>query len=192
MEKETLRRKMLQALRELDSLQHAQLSYQIGERLYHTNEWKKARTIGITVSRFPEVDTWPIIRMAWRQGKIISIPKSDPIQKVMSFYQLETFLQMEKGYSRLYEPIPEETRLQPKNEIDLLIVPGLTFTKEGYRLGYGGGFYDRFLGDYHRDTMALAFMRQINERIPIEPFDLPVQKIVTESTLIECVKKNKK
>ncbi|GIN73573.1 5-formyltetrahydrofolate cyclo-ligase [Bacillus sp. J14TS2] len=192
MEKKTLRRKMLQALRELDSLQHAQLSYQIGERLYRTNEWKKAKTIGITVSRFPEVDTWPIIRMAWRQGKIISIPKSDPIQKVMSFYQLETFLQMEKGYSHLYEPIPEETRLQQKNEIDLLIVPGLTFTKEGYRLGYGGGFYDRFLGDYHRNTMALAFMRQINERIPIEPFDLPVQKIVTESTLIDCVKKNKK
>lgn len=189
MEKKTLRRKMLQALREVDSLQHAQLSYQIGERLYRTNEWEKANIIGITVSHFPEVDTWPIICMAWRQGKTVSIPKSDPIRKELSFYQIETFLQMEKGYSNLYEPISEETRRQQKTEIDLLIVPGLTFTKEGYRLGYGGGYYDRFLGDYHRDTMALAFTKQIKENIPIEPFDLPVQKIVTESALIDCVKK---
>ncbi|MFS0613870.1 5-formyltetrahydrofolate cyclo-ligase [Lederbergia ruris] len=189
MEKKILRRKMMQDLRELDSLQYAQRSFQIGERLYQTTEWKNAQTIGITVSRFPEVDTFSIIRMAWRQGKVVTIPKSNPIQKEMSFYQIKTFLQMEKGYSNLYEPITKETRLFPKSEIDLLIVPGLIFTMKGDRLGFGGGFYDRFLTDYQGYTMALAFSNQIKEKIPTEPYDLPVQKIVTESALIDCVNK---
>lgn len=189
MEKKILRRKMMQDLRELDSLQYAQRSFQIGERLYQTTEWKNAQTIGITVSRFPEINTWSIIRMAWRQGKVVTIPKSSPVQKEMSFYQIKTFLQMEKGYSNLYEPITKETRLFPKSEIDLLIVPGLIFTMKGDRLGFGGGFYDRFLTDYQGYTIALAFTNQIKEKIPTEPYDLPVQKIVTESALIDCVNK---
>ncbi|KRG14963.1 hypothetical protein ACA29_05405 [Lederbergia galactosidilytica] len=186
MNKKLMRRQMTQDLRELDYLQYAHLSYQIGEQLYKTTDWENAETIGITVSRFPEVDTWSIIRMAWRQGKKVTIPKSDPLQKEMLFYQIESFLQMEKGYSDLYEPNTKETKLFLKQEIDLLIVPGLVFTKEGYRLGFGGGFYDRFLSDYHGNTVSLAFTKQIKEKIPTDYYDLPVQKIVTDSMLIDC------
>jgi len=65
-----------------------------------------------------------------------------------------------------------------------LIVPGLVFNEKGYRIGFGGGFYDRFLADYHGKTVSLAFDFQVMKEIPTESFDLPVQIIITNERVI--------
>ena len=68
-----------------------------------------------------------------------------------------------------------------------MFVPGLCFMKNGYRLGYGGGYYDRYLQNYKGMTVSLAFSDQVVDSLPVESFDIPVEKIVLNNQVIECV-----
>ena len=98
----------------------------------------------------------------------------------MDFRVLENFDQLETVYFSLLEPIESQTTLIDPQEIELLLVPGLAFTKAGFRLGVGGGYYDRFLEVNHVNTLSLAFHQQIVPEIPLEKHDLPVMKIITD------------
>ena len=86
----------------------------------------------------------------------------------------------------MLEPIVEETTSIKKEVIDLQIVPGVVFSNEGYRIGFGGGYYDRYLTDYNGYTLSLAFECQTGYVIPIETHDIPVRKIYTEKREILC------
>lgn len=178
-EKKTFRKQILENLSKMEKLQYEQLSSDIALRLYDEPLWKEAKTVGITISRFPEVDTYQIIRKAWEEGKQIVVPKCLPKNREMIFRQIVQFNQLESVYSGLLEPIEAVTKEVPLNHIDLLIVPGVAFTKEGYRLGFGGGYYDRLLLKYNGKKISLAFESQIVSELPIEPHDLPVSKIMT-------------
>ena len=68
-----------------------------------------------------------------------------------------------------------------KEEIDLIVVPGLLFSSRGFRIGFGGGFYDRYLADYQGETCSLVFSEQLYDDWEVEDFDIPVQKIYTDS-----------
>lgn len=70
------------------------------------------------------------------------------------------------------------------------IVPGVVFSDEGYRIGFGGGYYDRYMSDYNGDTLSLAFAEQTGHVVPSEHHDIPVSKIVTEEKVINCQKKD--
>ncbi|WP_132008558.1 5-formyltetrahydrofolate cyclo-ligase [Mesobacillus foraminis] len=186
-EKKKLRTAMKGKLEELNLPLYEDLSCQIARNLYSDVSWVEARTIGITLSRAPEVDTFQLIRKAWEQGKRVAVPKCQPKNREMIFRQLTRFAQLETVYSNLYEPVEAETEMVEPEKIDLLIVPGLAFTKTGYRLGFGGGYYDRFLKSYSGRTLSLAFEQQLVPELPIEPHDLPVSKIVTENGVFHCV-----
>ncbi|MBT2754731.1 5-formyltetrahydrofolate cyclo-ligase [Mesobacillus foraminis] len=186
-EKKKLRTAMKGKLEELNLPLYEDLSCQIARNLYSDVSWVEARTIGITLSRAPEVDTFQLIRKAWEQGKRVAVPKCQPKNREMIFRQLTRFAQLETVYSNLYEPVEAETEMVEPDKIDLLIVPGLAFTKTGYRLGFGGGYYDRFLKCYSGRTLALAFEQQLVPDLPIETHDLPVSKIVTENGVFHCV-----
>ncbi|EPE60492.1 5-formyltetrahydrofolate cyclo-ligase family protein [Exiguobacterium sp. S17] len=82
----------------------------------------------------------------------------------------------------ILEPTTAETDL----DIDTCIVPGRVFDRSGYRIGWGGGYYDRFLATYRGATIALAYDVQVLDEIPIEPHDIPVELIVTEREMIRC------
>ena len=103
----------------------------------------------------------------------------------MTFREITSFSQLEVVYYGLQEPVEEQTSAVIHNEIDLLFVPGLSFETKGYRLGHGGGYYDRYLAQYQGETVSLAFPVQVVDEIPVEPFDIPVQKIVTNKWVIE-------
>lgn len=186
MEKKSLREQIKKMLSAMDKITYEHRSYLIANSLYRSPQWINAKVIGITVSKFPEVDTWQIIRKGWEQGKIIAIPKCDPIDRSMSFYQIHEFDQLESVFYGLFEPKVEYTEKVIKKEIDLLIVPGLGLTPKGYRIGFGGGYYDRYLVGFQNDTLALAFSEQIFEKMPINQYDLPVQQIITEDQVIKC------
>lgn len=177
--KNKLRKQMMDSLKEIDKPQYEHLSYEIAQSLYKDSFWKEAKTIGITVSKYPEVDTYQMIRKAWEEGKRVVIPKCLPKTKEMVFRTLTQFNQLESVYYGLLEPIEELTHEVSANEIDLLIVPGLAFSMDGYRVGFGGGYYDRYLTGYKGHTLSLAFPQQLIEELPVEGHDLPVEKIIT-------------
>lgn len=175
-----IREQMIKKLKSMDPSIYDQKSLRIAKNLYKENSFTQAKHIGITVSQFPEVDTYSIIKTCWELGKVVSVPKCLPKSKKMEFRRLESFNQLEKVYFNLLEPIVEATELTDHSEIDLLIVPGVAYTKAGNRLGFGGGYYDRYLTSYKGATLSLAFEEQILNSLPIENHDQPVQKILTE------------
>lgn len=159
-------------------------SNQIATKLFGTEDWRCANTIAITISRPPEVDTYPIIRQAWKTGKTIVVPKCHKNSRTMSFHIIHSFDELETVFWGLLEPIVSQTVEVHKDSIDLVIVPGLGYTKKGYRLGFGGGYYDRFLSDYHGNNISLAFPEQIIQTLPVEPHDIPIQKLITPEEVI--------
>lgn len=176
--KTNLRKQMKTRLEQLSDEKRVKYTGQLAEQLSNLVEWQQAKTIGITISIPPEISTYSIIELAWQEGKKVAVPKCYPKEKTMEFKFISSFDQLESVYSGLLEPV-NGTETTAVNEMDLIIVPGLAFTKEGHRLGFGGGYYDRFLTTYKGNTLALAFPFQLVDDLPMEMHDIPVQKIIT-------------
>ena len=96
----------------------------------------------------------------------------------MTFHQIETKEDLAIQYFNLLEPIESQTKRYDKNQIDLLLVPGLVFDRSNYRIGHGGGYYDRFLADFNADSLSLAWLNQVVDQITIESFDEPVSGVI--------------
>ncbi|MGG0187077.1 5-formyltetrahydrofolate cyclo-ligase [Bacillus rhizoplanae] len=186
-EKKRLRKEILQRMNALSEEQYTTLSEKIADSLYKQQEWIAAQTIGITLSMEREVNTYAIIEKAWEEGKAIVVPKCNRETRTMTFRQITNFEQLETVYMNLREPDPSITEEVSAEEIDLLLVPGVAFTRKGERVGYGGGYYDRYLVNYKGKTLSLVFDFQIVSHIPVEPFDKTVQKIITEKETISIL-----
>jgi 5-formyltetrahydrofolate cyclo-ligase len=90
------------------------------------------------------------------------------------------------GTFGILEPSAEKINSMPVNEIDIIIIPGAAFSEKGFRIGYGGGFYDRFLKKKYITSYALAFDFQVVDEVPFDPgFDIKVDQIVTEKRIVE-------
>ncbi|MEN1970526.1 5-formyltetrahydrofolate cyclo-ligase [Lentibacillus sp. N15] len=185
MEKSQLRQSMIASLQQLPEDKKQNIERALVAQLITLNCWQQAGMIGITISQGLEWNTKPIIESAWREGKTVCVPKCLPKDKQMTFYQLDTYDQLEKVYYNLLEPKSDETKSVTKAKIDLLIVPGLLFDKHGFRIGFGGGYYDRFLQDFSNQTISLASSQQLIDHLPTEIFDIPVDLILTEHGLVK-------
>ncbi|CAM3842417.1 5-formyltetrahydrofolate cyclo-ligase [Bacillus luti] len=183
-EKLRLRKQIIEHMNSLSEERYTTLSEQIAFSLYAQKEWAEAKTIGITLSMENEVNTYPIIEKAWEEGKKVVVPKCNKETRTMSFRQISNFDQLETVYMNLREPIPVLTEEVDADEIDLQIVPGVAYTERGERIGYGGGYYDRYLVHYKGKTLSLAYEFQMVQHIPVEPFDKNVEKIITEKGTI--------
>lgn len=163
-------------------------------RKAHTDEEidKWSRIIADTVTNLPEyrdsdrllayadynheVMTGYIIETAWKDGKEVAVPKV--VGQDMVFYKLTDFAQLEKGYFGIPEPARGEI-VQWENAV--MIMPGVAFDRENHRVGYGGGFYDRFLEKHPQiKRVAVAFDFQMMPEVPTEPTDISPEVIVTE------------
>ncbi|MFV2049153.1 MULTISPECIES: 5-formyltetrahydrofolate cyclo-ligase [Metabacillus] len=180
MKKKEMRSIMLKQLTEISDEEYQQLSKEIHKHLFSFSTWNKANTVAVTVSRGREVDTFPIIKQAWTDKKTVVVPKCEPATNTMEFRSITSFDQLENVFYGLKEPILSETSAVKKSLIDLILVPGICFDKNGYRIGYGGGYYDRYLMDYKNDTVSLAFSSQLINGVPIEAHDVPVSTLITE------------
>ena len=192
MEKADIRKNTIDILRKLDLTQHANQSFEAIKRLESSEIFQKAESIAVTISRFPELDTRLLIEHAWQAGKQVVVPKCIAATRDMDFRVITSFDDLETVYMDLLEPIEERTLSIQKNNIDLQIVPGVVFSKEGYRIGFGGGYYDRYLEGYKGETISLAFEVQLIEAVPIEPHDIPVDWIITENRSIHTGKLRRK
>lgn len=184
-EKVKLREKTITYLRELSQEQRENIEEEILENLTRQTYWKQANIIGITISQDIEWNTYPIIENAWKKGKRVAVPKCIPQTKELHFYEITSFDQLETAHFSLKEPIIEQTEKVHLEKIDLLVVPGLLFDKKGYRIGFGGGYYDRLLTKYNNNTVSLLSSKQLISRVPRESFDLPVNHLITEREAIQ-------
>ena len=186
MKKNDIRNDMKRRLAKIEHDEYLELSGCIKEKFLKEGINKKSHTIGMTISNFPEVDTKELIQALWNLGKQVVVPRCNSKERTMQFYLLEDFNDLENVYMNLWEPKVENSIFVPKDEIDLLVVPGIVYSINGYRIGYGGGYFDRYLVNYKGDTVSLAFNCQITESVPTDVFDLPINRIITEDQLINC------
>lgn len=180
MDKSSQRKAMIAQLKAMDPVEHREKSKAIIKFLMEDEAFHQAKVIGLTISAFPEVDTHRLIEECWKAGKKTVVPKCEPHSRAMDFRIIENFGQLETVYMKLLEPITEKTEQVGPEQIDLLIVPGVVFSHDGYRIGFGGGYYDRYLTKYAGPTRSLAFAAQLQESVPVESHDIPVQRIYTE------------
>ena len=148
MNKTELRQSTISFLQKLDQKQKKWIEMRLFQQLIELESWKKSVMIGVTISRGIEWDTKLIIETAWKQGKKVCVPKCNTQNSQLTFHQLDAYQQLEHAQANLLEPDPVKTTPVHKAQIDLLLVPGLLFNKRGYRIVFGGGYYDRYLQDF--------------------------------------------
>ncbi|MFC4022788.1 5-formyltetrahydrofolate cyclo-ligase [Oceanobacillus longus] len=182
--KTSLRTESIKGLKNLFEHEKRQTEEKLKEQLLLSSIWKESTTIGITMAQGFEWSTKPIIEAAWKQNKTTCIPKCYPEQKELIFYELKSFEQLEIVYYNLLEPKPDISKKVKKNSMDLLLVPGLLFDRDGYRIGFGGGYYDRFLKDFTNISASLCSSDQLVDHVPAENFDIPVNYIITEKEIM--------
>jgi 5-formyltetrahydrofolate cyclo-ligase len=152
-------------------------------------EFRRAKRILFYVSVRGEVDTREMISESMRMGKNIAVPITEVETKSLSISELnDANKDMEPGAFGI--PEPSYPIIISPESLDLMIIPGVAFDRSGNRIGYGMGFYDRFLSGLHKDipSIALAYGFQIVSGIPEHAGDVRVHKIVTESGVIDCLK----
>ena len=160
-------------------------SRQIAERLWKA-EWYKSRSILVYDAIKSEVDLSLFCDEAWKAGKALFFPRT--MGKEMEFYRITDRKQLEKGAFSVMEPAVGTYELQKYNreEEAVMLLPGVVFSREGNRIGYGAGYYDRYL-EKHTNlyTVGVCFSKQLAEFVP-EQNDCPMEEIVTETERIRC------
>ncbi len=175
MDKTALRRAIREKKRAMSPEEIVSRSEKLGELFVKSQAYQNAKTIYGYLPYNQEVRTVPMLEQALRDGKRVAVPKVYGDR--MKFIYLEDFSQVEKSDLGIPEPIGDTPVAEDRTA--LVLMPGLAFTKQGDRMGYGGGFYDRFLAEEpDHPTLALCYDFQIVDSLPTEEFDIPVDTVL--------------
>ncbi|GAB4339065.1 MAG: 5-formyltetrahydrofolate cyclo-ligase [Desulfobulbaceae bacterium] len=190
LERKQLRAEVLDRRNGLSPTQRRKKSREITERLLELPEVMQRETFLVYIHFRSEVETLPLVRHLIERKKKVTVPRTLP-----DAYQLEAVVltdpdhQLVPGYCGIPEPTggPGSGELISSSDIDIVIVPGAVFDIRGGRLGYGGGYYDRFLSGAARALrVGLAFEMQVVEQVPVLPHDQLVDIVVTEKQVLDC------
>ena len=174
--KSELRKQVLQEMKALSQEQKQAIDQALTERLLHHPFYQEAKVIASYLSFPHEFQTQELIEQALRDCKKVLIPKTYPKGR-MDFVVYDP-QQLVKTSFGLLEP-QGDLEVVDVSQIDLIHVPGLAFTTEGYRIGYGGGYYDRYLKHFSGNTLSTVYPCQIRDFIP-EDHDIPVQEVLVD------------
>ncbi|WP_054635446.1 5-formyltetrahydrofolate cyclo-ligase [Thalassobacillus sp. C254] len=180
MTKTDIRKAVRKYFAQLAAEEYTKKCSRVHNQLYRTEQWRQARMIALTLSTKNEIDTRAVIKKAWSEGKQVAVPKVNPLTHSMTFYKLTSFNQLKEQYAGIQEPDASQAAPVLPEDIQLMIVPGLAFDWGRYRIGFGGGYYDRFLAAHLVPTCALALDFQLFEKLPREEHDKPVDIVLTE------------
>lgn len=189
MMKKELRKEIIAARMSQSDEVVAEKSALIIDKVKHLPEFQKADLVMFYLDFRKEVATGELIKYALDNGKRVVIPITDTKNIRLIPSELRDFPDdLTSGTWGILEPKPDRVRPVDAGEIDFVIVPGVSFDDKGNRLGYGGGFYDRFLRQLKPDASfaALAFEMQMKDDVCPEPHDYPVHYVVTEDRVIKC------
>ena len=171
----------LQVLEEMDNLPASYIQESdegIFQNLESLPEFKDAQTVFAYYSVGREPDTRKIIEHALSLGKRIVLPISLP-GGVMELREIQSLSELQQARFGIPAP-PETAKIVPPEEVDIILVPAVTYDMEGHRLGRGGGYYDRFLAKTSAFSVGLARERLIMDAVPREAHDMAVNCVITE------------
>ncbi len=162
------------------------LDEKIFKNFFQSSLYKEAKNIMSFISFNNEVDTHKLIKQIILDGKNLYVPITNPEKKELLVSKLNDFNQLELGFYNILTPKKEAINIVDKSSLDLVLVPGLVFDRLGYRIGYGGGYYDRFLGDKNlkAKTLGICYSAQLTNRLNYDIYDIPVEYILTEKDLL--------
>lgn len=185
--KQSLRAERLAARNTLTEQERFLLDDSITQKLLTTSEYAKASTVLTYVSVSSEVSTRRLIKHALRDGKTVAVPRCLPEHR-LEFVAITSLEQLIPAPFNLLEPPKELPALtEDRIETSICIVPALLVDTKGYRLGYGAGFYDRFLSTYPGKKICLAYQQNLSKTLlPRTEFDVAVDMVITESNELTC------
>ncbi|WP_314018336.1 5-formyltetrahydrofolate cyclo-ligase [Lancefieldella parvula] len=187
LEKQRLREERLAAREALSEQERSVLDDRITQKLLATSEYVEATTVLTYVSVSSEVSTRMIIESALRDGKTVAVPRCLP-GHCLEFVAITSLDQLIAAPFGLLEP-PKELPALTEEQMDasICIVPALLVDTKGYRLGYGAGFYDRFLSTYPGKKICLAYQQNLSQTmLPHTASDVAVDVVITESDVLTC------
>ena len=174
--KSELRKQVLQEMKAIPREQKQAMDQALTERLLHHPFYQEAKVIATYLSFPHEFQTQGLIEQALKDDKKVLIPKT--YSKGRMDFVVYDPQQLVKTSFGLLEP-QGNLEVMDASQIDLIHVPGLVFTTEGYRIGYGGGYYDRYLEHFTGHTLSTVYPCQIRDFIP-EDHDIPVQEVLID------------
>ncbi|MCE5221159.1 MAG: 5-formyltetrahydrofolate cyclo-ligase [Clostridium sp.] len=188
-EKKILRKEILAKRDNIDIVEKRKMDKKISDKFYENKYYRDAKNIFIYISYDSEINTKEIINKALKDYKKIYVPRTEFKTRLMDAVEIVSLDNLIESEYGILEPSVEEPHINP-NELDLIVVPGVAFDRNGGRIGYGAGFYDRYFKKINKDNMkkiakiALAYDFQILDNIPMNEQDVPVNYIITEKEFI--------
>lgn len=187
--KQTLKQDIFTKRKSMSKDEITQKSSKIKENLFEFDEFKKAKNIMIYVSFNNEVNTTDIIKeLLINKEKNVIVPFVKKDNPILQLLELKDINDLEPKTFGILEPKESSIREFSIKKIDLIILPGIVFDKKGHRIGYGYGYYDRFLKKLNNEIkkIGFAFDFQLVEKIPEEGHDMPVDIVITEKEVLVC------
>jgi len=184
--KKRIRKELIKKRKNISKEEIYRKSSLIKNNLFDLDEFTKASNILFYVSYDNEVFTHEMIKESIHNGKNIFVPKSVEKDRSLIISKLDEWDDLEKGLYGILEPVKiKEVSI---SEIEIVIVPAVGFDKKGNRVGHGKGYYDNLI-KFSKDILfiGLAFEFQIVDNIPVNRYDFPVDMIITESRIINCL-----
>lgn len=177
MDKKALRREIAAQKRAMSPEQIEEASRRLAEQLFATEAYQNAQSIYGYLSYNQEVRTHAILQRAMIDGKRVAVPKV--FGDEMRFIWMEDLSLVAPGYFDIPEPIADGPIAD--DDLALVLMPGLAFDHEGHRIGYGGGFYDRYLADHpDHKLVALCYDFQLMDHLDTENHDIPVNLVISD------------
>ena len=181
--KAELRRKYRAIRTELPPECKQEMDRQVLRRVRNLWQYRENDTLLVYVSTAIEVDTRALIEAALADGKRVAVPRCVPGTRNMEFYYIGGIDELEPGTFGVLEPVVEKHEKMTDFSRGLCIVPALCYDWSGFRLGYGGGYYDRFLSNFGGCMIGIGYSSCVRRALPHGRFDRPVELIVTEKYL---------
>ena len=175
MDKTELRREIRARKRAMTEAEIEERSAKLAQLFFASRAYQNAKTIYGYLPYNQEVRTVPMLERALKDGKMVAVPTVYGDE--MKFLYLDDLTAVAKGYAGIPEPIADEPVAH--DETALVLMPGLAFDPQGHRIGYGGGFYDKFLAaEPNHPTLALCYEFQMLPKLDVEDHDIPVDMVL--------------
>ena len=168
---------------------NADIDATVVDRFLASDYYKNAQTMMLYVSFGTEINTHGLVKRALADGKTVAVPICNMKDHTITLSKITDFEEdLTEGSYGILEVKPERLNVISPEALDLVLVPGMAFGENGTRMGFGGGYYDRFLETIRPDAVTIALIREafVCNEIPLEPHDKCVDVLITEDRIHRC------
>lgn len=185
--KKQMRSSCKESRRAMDKTRKSNYDKKIQNKLLNLFLVREADVVLTYVSTEIEVKTLDFIETLLKQGKRVAVPKCLNDKGDMDFFCIDSLSDLKSGFFGVQEPDPQKSVVPATTEKSVCIVPAFLFDEKGFRLGYGKGYYDRFLSKFQGKTVGICYDENICDSLMHGKYDRPVGLIVTEKRIIDLI-----